>query len=176
MKEALRENLSLFLFSRNPRQTLNLGMALGSLLQKGDVVCLIGDLGSGKTCLVKGIAMGLGIESPHGVTSPTFTLIHEHPGPIPLYHFDLYRLEGPGEILDLGYEEYFYGKGVTVVEWAEKVLSFVPEEHLEVELKHYREKEREIKVTAFGTRFHTLLRELLKRPFIRKMRRPSQEG
>jgi len=161
--------------SKSPRETTRLGRALGSLLQAGDVVCLVGDLGSGKTCLAQGIAQGLEIDPSQGVTSPTFTLIHEFLGRLPLYHFDLYRLGGPDELWDLGPEEYFYGQGVTVIEWAEKARGIVPGERLDIELKHYREKEREIKITAFGARFQALLKELLKKPFIRRMKRLCQE-
>jgi len=154
--------------SKSPRETIRLGRALGSLLQAGDVVCLIGDLGSGKTCLAQGIAQGLEIDPSQGVTSPTFTLIHEFLGRLPLYHFDLYRLRGPEELWDLGPEEYFYGQGVTVIEWAEKARGIVPGERLDIELKRVGENEREIKLVPHGPRFQALLGEILENPLIRR--------
>ena len=116
----------------SPRETELLGESIGRALEPGMVVALIGELGAGKTTLTKGIARGL--EVPDLVHSPTFTLIHEHKGRLPVYHFDLYRLDTIEQIEDLGYEDYFYGSGVTIVEWAEKIESLLPEDHLEVSI------------------------------------------
>lgn len=104
------------------------GMRLAKTLPAGAVVALIGDLGAGKTTLTKGIAAGLGIE-PEQVTSPTFAIIQEYSGGrLPLYHFDVYRISGSeDELLELGYEEYFYGDGVTVVEWADMMRPLLPQ-------------------------------------------------
>lgn len=114
------------LISNSPGETLDIGRIIGEHLTGGQVVALTGELGSGKTCLTQGIARGLGISKKQYVTSPTFTLINEYPGMIPLYHMDLYRLSGPGDLEDMGYEEYFYGNGVVVIEWAEKVADILP--------------------------------------------------
>ena len=104
--------------SDSPDQTRLLGERLGGLLQAGDVVLLHGTLGAGKTALTQGIGRGLGVTET--VNSPTFTLLKEHAGRLPLYHFDLYRLDDPAEVETLGFEQYFEGDGVCVVEWAER--------------------------------------------------------
>ncbi len=106
-------------------ETLRFGERLGRELQRGDVVALCGDLGAGKTALVKGIARGLGITQE--VTSPTFTLVHEYPGGrLPLFHIDLYRLDNPEQALAIGIEDYLSGPGVTAIEWSEKIDSLLP--------------------------------------------------
>lgn len=111
--------------TNSPAETRRLGEKLGKLLAPGDLIALTGELGAGKTLLVQGIAAGMGIEAT--VTSPTFLIIKEYPGKIPLYHMDAYRLAGPEELLALGYEEYFFGQGVTVIEWADwSSTSFPP--------------------------------------------------
>ena len=116
----------------SPEETERLGERIGRALEPGIVVALIGELGAGKTTLTKGIARGL--EVPDLVHSPTFTLIHEHKGRLPVYHFDLYRLDTPEQIEDLGYEDYFNGQGVTIIEWAEKIPSLLPDDHLEIRI------------------------------------------
>jgi tRNA threonylcarbamoyladenosine biosynthesis protein TsaE len=133
--------------TKSPEETKNFGRALSRKLEPGSVVALIGPLGSGKTVLVQGICAGLGVEKT--VTSPTFVIINEYPGslnqsPIWVYHFDLYRLENMDEFLRLGYEEYFYGKGITLIEWAEKIREFMPKKRTEINLKILSESEREI--------------------------------
>lgn len=100
-------------------------------LKEGDILSLTGELGAGKTCFVKGLATGLGIEKT--ITSPTFNLIREYKGKLPLYHFDVYRIKKVDELFDLGYEEYFFGDGVTVVEWGDKIAGLFPESHLRIE-------------------------------------------
>ncbi|HWB59598.1 MAG TPA: tRNA (adenosine(37)-N6)-threonylcarbamoyltransferase complex ATPase subunit type 1 TsaE [Chthoniobacteraceae bacterium] len=113
--------------THSPAETFDFGRTLAATLRKGDVLALAGDLGAGKTQLVKGIAAGLGIAQE--VTSPTFTLIHEHPGgKFPLFHIDLYRLDSPDEALKIGLDEYLSGNGVTVIEWADKFAELVPGE------------------------------------------------
>jgi tRNA threonylcarbamoyladenosine biosynthesis protein TsaE len=133
--------------TKSPEETKNFGKDLSKKLIPGTVVALTGPLGSGKTVLVQGICVGLGVEKT--VTSPTFVIINEYPGslnqsPIWVYHFDLYRLESVEEFLGLGYEEYFYGKGVTLIEWAEKIKEFLPKKRMEINLKILSESEREI--------------------------------
>ena len=110
------------------------GRRLGALLFPGAVVALVGPLGAGKTHLTRAIAEGLGVTNPAAVNSPTFVLIQEYPGPVPVYHFDAYRLSGPREFAELGVDEYFAGDGVCVVEWADKVSDVLPADHLRVEI------------------------------------------
>jgi tRNA threonylcarbamoyladenosine biosynthesis protein TsaE len=110
--------------SRSAEETIAIGRTLAASLKPGDVVALSGALGAGKTTLVKGVAEGLGVGEP--VTSPTFTLIQEYDGRLPLCHVDLYRIKGSEEIEDLGLEEYFYGAGVTLIEWPEKAAASLP--------------------------------------------------
>ncbi len=112
------EARTLVLRSASPEATHALGEHLGRLLRPGDVVLLSGTLGAGKTALTQGIARGLGVAGP--VSSPTFTILKEYAGRIPLYHFDLYRIEDPDELEALGFGDYFYGDGVSVLEWAER--------------------------------------------------------
>ena len=124
--------------SQSPEGTKKLGKKLGKLLQGGDLVALNGDLGTGKTCLIQGIAVGL--NSRDYASSPSFSIIKEYSGDKPIYHFDLYRLTKPEELEDLGYEEYFYGDGVTLIEWAEKIKHYLPENRLLIRIKmdeHY---------------------------------------
>lgn len=115
-------------------------MKLAEKARPGQVIALIGDLGAGKTTLAKYIAEGLGVEE--RITSPTFTLIHEYQsGRLPFYHFDVYRLEDPEEMYELGYEEYFYGDGLCVVEWADKVEEMIPEDALWLYLSYGDEED-----------------------------------
>ncbi|HHY19319.1 MAG TPA: tRNA (adenosine(37)-N6)-threonylcarbamoyltransferase complex ATPase subunit type 1 TsaE [Firmicutes bacterium] len=118
----------------NESITHKAGQILGELAQAGDLFCLSGPLGAGKTYLVKGIAESLGID-PKTVTSPTFTLAQEYSGKIALYHWDLYRLENPAEALDLGLWDHIYGDGLTVIEWAELLIEDLPKEKLFIRLK-----------------------------------------
>ena len=117
----------------DPGATRDLGRVLAQLARPGDIICLIGDLGAGKTALAQGLAAGLEVREP--VTSPTFTLIHEYQGRLPFYHFDLYRLQEPEEADNLGMEEYLYGSGLSVIEWPELVLTLLPSEYLKIYLE-----------------------------------------
>jgi len=109
-------------------ETSKIGEQLGRLLNVGNIICLSGDLGAGKTAFTKGIAKGLGVED--YVTSPTYTIINEYQGRLPLYHFDVYRLNDVEEMYELGYEEYFFGDGVVVLEWADIVRDIIPRDRL----------------------------------------------
>jgi tRNA threonylcarbamoyladenosine biosynthesis protein TsaE len=133
--------------SNSVEETIAIGVKLAKKLKKGDCVALIGDLGSGKTVLTKGIAEGLGVKNPRYVNSPTFVIIKEHEGKLPLYHFDLYRLDRSTILDDESYEEYFYGDGVTVIEWADKIRSLLPKKYIEVKLKVAGENKRKIDIT-----------------------------
>ena len=132
--------------TRGPTQTVNLGRALGKCLTKGDVVALYGELGSGKTTFVKGVAGGLGAERAEGVRSPTFVLLNLYKGRLPIYHIDLYRVQSLERLQDIGYEEYACGDGVTVIEWAEKAERLLPEGAVRVWLKSLSKRSREIRV------------------------------
>jgi tRNA threonylcarbamoyladenosine biosynthesis protein TsaE len=111
-------------------ETAELGRRLGVILQKGDTVCLTGDLGTGKTAFTGGIAKALGIGG--YITSPTFTIVNEYEGDLPLYHFDVYRIGDPGEMFETGYDEYISGEGITVIEWAELIRDILPPDRIEV--------------------------------------------
>ncbi len=146
--------------SHSVKETLKIGRAIARYAAGGDIICLFGDLGSGKTVLAKGVACGLGID-PGEIISPTFILIHEYAqARIPFYHFDLYRLNLPEEIVDLGYEEYFYNDGLTVIEWADRLKTLLPEEYLKIELSVGRDKIRVLKFSAQGGRYQALLRKI----------------
>jgi tRNA threonylcarbamoyladenosine biosynthesis protein TsaE len=119
---------------------------LASVLKAGDVVALYGPLGSGKTTFVRGLAAGLKCEK--GVRSPTFSLINEYPGPMPLFHIDFYRLEGQAEIEDLGWTEYLDSGGVTAIEWPEKVKNMLPSKRFEVYLSFHGENSRMVEIVA----------------------------
>ncbi len=141
-------------------ETRQFGEKMALLLQAGDIICLNGDLGAGKTAFSQGIARGLGVTT--HVTSPTFTLINEYEGRLPLYHFDVYRLGNSEAMADLGYEEYFFGSGVCLVEWAELVEDVLPEERLDITLLKDEEAEevRLIKFTPRGQRYKQLVEEM----------------
>ena len=131
-------------------ETVSWGKILGGLLKAGDIVGLIGDLGAGKTYFVKGVADGLGIPEDQYVASPTFTLINEYRGSVTLYHFDLYRIQHEKEIVGLGYEEYLFGNGLVIIEWAEKMLRYLPEERLLIEIERVNDKTRNFIFTGRG--------------------------
>ena len=146
--------------SNSPTETMAFGRRLGSLLGAGDIVALVGPLGSGKTTLTKGIALGLGVEEPRWVTSPTFVLVHQYEGRLPIYHVDAYRLKGEAEAEALGTEEIFFGDGVAIVEWAERIAGALPRERLEIALDIKGETAREITLGPFGKRYERLVAAL----------------
>ncbi len=140
-------------------ETEKFGLKLGKFLQKGDILCLNGELGAGKTTMTKSIGIGLGVEE--YITSPTFSLINQYSGRLPVYHFDVYRLENVDELFDLGFDEYFYGNGVCIIEWADKIKRMLPKERIVVDIENGSDEEiRIIKISGFGIRFDELLKEL----------------
>ena len=149
------------LISDSREQTLEMGRLIGEILERGDVVALIGELGSGKTCFTQGLAKGLGVEENVPVVSPTFTLINEYPGKIPLIHLDVYRLSGPRDLEDMGYEEYFEGGGIIVIEWAEKIRDILPAKTLFVGMRYIDENTREMILEGPGDKIRKI-EELLK--------------
>lgn len=145
--------LCLTLLTHGPDETVALGRHLGSLLMAGDVVALVGDLGAGKTALVQGIARGLEVPESSYVRSPSFVILNIHSGRCSLYHLDLYRIHSPAEMEDIGYREIFYGEGVTVIEWADRIEDLLPEEHLRIRLDFQNEAARLITLEAIGERY-----------------------
>ncbi len=140
--------------------TGTIGFKIGKIAKASDILLLSGDLGSGKTVLAKGIAAGAGVSAP--ITSPTYTLMNLYEGNCPVYHFDLYRLRLPEELYDLDYEEYFYGDGITLVEWPERLGFLMPDNYLSLTIIHDLENEgRRIQVVAAGQAYHKYL-EVLK--------------
>jgi len=146
----------------NTSETIRMGKRLGRLLQPGDVVALIGDLGTGKTQFIKGLAEGVGVGKATYVSSPSFTLINEYPGRTPLYHIDLFRLESEKEAEGLGLEEYVRGNGITAIEWADKIPSLLPEELLWVKIHYTGEHSRSLEILGKGNRYQKLVEELPK--------------
>ena len=146
--------------TNSPEETLRLGSRLAENLHEGDIVALVGDLGSGKTVFVKGMAVGLGIEDPLYVNSPSFVILKEYPGAKNLYHFDVYRLDLKGFCETLDYEKYFYGKGITVIEWADKIETLLPEEHIKIKISYGLEDERIFQVFAKGEKYRKAAAEL----------------
>jgi tRNA threonylcarbamoyladenosine biosynthesis protein TsaE len=138
--------------SQSTIETQSLGEQLGGVLKAGDIVCLYGELGSGKTVLSKGIAMGLGVAEEDRVRSPSFVLIHRYQGRVPMYHADLYRLHGLADIADIGLREFLAGDGVAVIEWADKLEASLPSERLDIVLAHQEEHTRLITITPQGAR------------------------
>jgi tRNA threonylcarbamoyladenosine biosynthesis protein TsaE len=137
--------------SRSREDTMRLGARFAKVLRPGDIVCLFGELGAGKTTLVKGLAGGFRIK-PEKVHSPTFVLLNIYDGKVPLYHFDLYRIESP-DLPGMGYEEFFYGDGIAVIEWSEKLGDFMPKDYWRVDLKHGGEDVRKVSISSHGGRY-----------------------
>ena len=135
-----------------------IGKALGKHLLPGSVICLTGELGAGKTCLIKGMAEGLGVKSKE-VSSPTFIIIREYKGRLPLYHIDLYRIGLVDDIRDIGMEEIIYGNGVTAIEWAERINDVLPDERIDIKLEWVDEKSRAIEINAFGLKHRKMIEE-----------------
>ncbi len=141
--------------TRSPAQTQTLGRRLGAVLAPGDTVALCGDLGSGKTTLVQGLAKALGVRE--AVTSPTFTLVREYRGRLPIYHVDLFRLDREEELETIGYDEFVAGQGVTLIEWAQKMRARLPREYLELTFAVTGPSARTITVLPHGPRAEQLV-------------------
>jgi tRNA threonylcarbamoyladenosine biosynthesis protein TsaE len=144
--------------THSPEGTRDWGQRIGGLVLPGDIILLVGELGSGKTCLTQGIATGLGVKE-HAL-SPTFVIMREMHGRLPLYHMDLYRLDRIEETRDLGLDDYFYGQGLCVVEWAEKAMALMPPDHLLIEISYIADTERRMRLRPRGRRYEELLAEL----------------
>ena len=155
-----RAGLGLRLSSRGPAGTRRIGEQLGALLTAGDVLLLEGPLGAGKTCLTKGLSLGLGVSADATVSSPSFTLVNQYSGRLPLYHADLYRLSHPQELFELGLWEAAETGGVVVIEWASRFPGEMPTDHLSVELLPGQGLYRQVIVRATGSRSAQRLAEI----------------
>ncbi len=138
------------IYLNNLQETALLGQQLAMLAKPGDIICLDGDLGAGKTALTQEIAKGLEVPPSCYVTSPTFAILQEYPGRIPLYHMDFYRLSDETEVIDLGFEEFFYLEGLTVIEWSERAGSLIPDLRLLLTITIKKDLARKVELD-FGT-------------------------
>jgi tRNA threonylcarbamoyladenosine biosynthesis protein TsaE len=138
-------------------KTMEIGRKIGELARSGDVICLIGDLGTGKTHITKGIAEGLGIKE--YITSPTFTIVNEYFGRLKLNHFDVYRVNDPDEIYDIGFDEYIFSESLSIIEWANYIEELIPKEHIRIiidKLPKLGENYRKISIEGYGSRYNYL--------------------
>ena len=149
---------SLEIVSGSAERTRRIGLKIGQATAPGDVVLLVGPLGVGKTCLTQGVARGLGIED--YAMSPSFVLIREYRGRLPLYHIDFYRLDRLEEVAELGLDDYLYGSGVCVIEWADKALEVLPEEHLLLQMQHVAANKRRLSFSPSGPRYEEMVSQL----------------
>lgn len=148
--------------SHRAEETYHLGKRLGELAKAGDVILLVGELGAGKTCLVQGIGRGLAISEV--ITSPSFIIVGQYRGRLTIYHIDLYRIDSVEEFWGLGLDEYLWGNGVCVVEWAEKFIQFLPPEHLLIQIHYVSINRRGLRLEATRQRYEELLSHLLEAP------------
>jgi tRNA threonylcarbamoyladenosine biosynthesis protein TsaE len=153
-----QKNTKIEIISESAKQTEEIACFIGRKLREGDVLALSGELGSGKTCFTGGLARGLGVSEKYQITSPTFTLINEYPARCILYHFDVYRLNGYSEFEDLGYEEYFCGNGIVVIEWAEKIIQILPADAFFISFEYIDENKRKIVIKGLKDRIKELAR------------------
>jgi tRNA threonylcarbamoyladenosine biosynthesis protein TsaE len=142
-------------------KTIALGEQLGKVAEPADIITLEGDLGAGKTALTQAIGRGLGIDPKIYITSPTFSLLQEYRGRLPLYHMDLYRLAGEEDVENLGFSEYFYGDGLTVIEWSERLGSLMPTERLHVHLMITGETSRNAQLTFHGSKWQKKVADIV---------------
>ena len=142
-------------------ETRSLASNLGAVLRPGDTLCLIGELGAGKTTFTQGLALGLGLPPDEPVNSPTFMLLAEHPGGrVPLFHFDVYRLPDSSALYDLAFDEYLSGEGVVVIEWADRITDALPPDRLDLVFSAVSYETRQITMTAQGERAKEILSQL----------------
>ena len=146
------------IIARNIKDTEKLGKIIAGCIDKGTVICLDGELGAGKTALTRFIAREFGVKE--NIVSPTFTIIKEYEGKLPFYHMDVYRIDSEDDMYDLGYDEYIYSEGVTVIEWADLIKGILPEERIDIRIKRIDDDKREISIEGKGLIFEKLAREL----------------
>jgi tRNA threonylcarbamoyladenosine biosynthesis protein TsaE len=146
--------------TRSPRQTMNWGSRLGRLLKGGEIIALIGELGSGKTCFVRGVTQGLEVGKEAWIRSPTFTLINEYHGRLPVYHIDLYRVESRAQLEGLNLREYLYADGVSLIEWFEHLPADEVDEFLEVRVAYVDGNRRQLRFSPHGRRYEEIVEGL----------------
>lgn len=146
--------------TRSPEQTRRWGSKLGRLLEGGEIIGLIGELGAGKTCFVRGVAEGLDVPKESWIRSPTFTLINEYRGRLPVYHIDLYRVSGLNEMEGLNLREYLYGDGVSLIEWFEHLPETEVDDRLEVRLAYAEGSKRKILFVPHGRRYESIIEKM----------------
>lgn len=146
------------IIANNLKDTEKLGRIIAKCAEKGTVICLDGELGAGKTSLARFIAKELGVKG--NIVSPTFTIIKEYEGRLPFYHMDVYRIDSEDDMYDLGYDEYIYSEGVTVIEWSKLIEGILPEERIKIEIKRINDTKREINIDGKGFIFEKLVSEL----------------
>jgi len=156
----IEKNALVEIESVSATQTFDIGFAVGKKAEDGDVFALSGELGAGKTCFTGGLARGLDVEDDYTITSPTFTLVNEYPGRCRLYHFDVYRLNRVDELDDLGYDEYVSGKGVVVIEWAEKIANALPSDTVFINFVYIDENKRVISISGPQKRIQDLVKDI----------------
>jgi len=145
-------------YSNSDQDTMELGRRLGGMLPSGAFIALQGELGGGKTCFTRGVVQSVSPDSSRLVASPTFAIMNEYPGAVPVYHFDFYRLNSEYEIIELGFEDYFAGNGICIAEWSERLGSLLPAEHIRITFEHAGEERRRITMAAGGERHSALLK------------------
>ena len=148
--------------TQNTSETIRIGKKIGSRLLSGDVVALVGELGAGKTQFIKGLAAGAGVGKPTYISSPSFTLINEYVGRIPFYHIDLFRLRTEKEAEELGLEEYFQGRGITAIEWADKIPSLLPKEILWIHIHYTGKNSRSLEILGKGKQYEELVKKIVR--------------
>lgn len=146
--------------TKSVSETIRFGKRIGGLLLAGDVVALMGELGTGKTHFIKGLAAGVGVKKSGYISSPSFTLINEYRGKLPFYHIDLYRLEVEREVEELGIEEYFHRGGITAIEWADKIPSLLPPDNLKIHIHYIGKHARSLEIIGQGKRYEEMINRL----------------
>lgn len=146
--------------TRSPRQTMSWGSRLGRLLKGGEIIALIGELGAGKTCFVRGVTQGLEVGKEAWIRSPSFTLINEYHGRLPVYHIDLYRVEGRAQLEGLNLREYLYSDGVSLIEWFEHLPADEVDEFLEVRVAYVDGNRRQLTFSSHGQRYEEIVEGL----------------
>lgn len=147
--------------SRSAAQTEKIGRTLGAFLHRGAFLALYGDLGGGKTCFTRGVVAAVAPGSAHLVASPTYAIMNEYPGPLPVYHFDFYRLASGGEVAELGFDDYFQDNGICIAEWSERLGDMLPPDHLSITFLHGEGDCRRIVFEARGSDSRVLLTKMM---------------
>ncbi|MBM3251656.1 MAG: tRNA (adenosine(37)-N6)-threonylcarbamoyltransferase complex ATPase subunit type 1 TsaE [Candidatus Omnitrophica bacterium] len=147
------------IITKNSQGTIDFGKKIAKVLKKGDIIAFIGNLGAGKTTLIKGIAQGLGVRQ-NLVSSPSFVLLKTYNGKLPVYHFDFYRIKKAKDSYAIGLDEFLFSDGVSLIEWADRIKKILPQKYLRVGLKSINENQRKIILTGIGKRYKDLIKKL----------------